>query len=298
VGDDRREVGIAYDDYDDATPSFTLSSSVVIQGSTTDASHTITLTADGVNRHYGTPGAGVVVDANGGGNEFDIRDSYVTVEWLEFVGAQGDNIAAIQVYGTDGDVSTNVVLQNLLIHAFGSGTEDGVSTVGIDLAGDNTSPGKSMIVRNTMIWDGDHYAIEGDGAPDTALIENVSVDGMSFRGIYAQESAITVRNTIVTSSPSGDFVAGTGSLSGSNTPRPSQRQLHERAAGPLPPVRTPTWTCTSGRGGRDRHGADLSASTPFDIDGRSGLAAWDRGRRVGAPRQCASCLLGGAGEAR
>ena len=36
-----------------------------------------------------------------------------------------------------------------------------------------------MIVRNTMIWNGDELAIAGDGALDTALIENVTIDGMA-----------------------------------------------------------------------------------------------------------------------
>ena len=123
VADDRSEVGIAYDD---ATPSFLLTGTVTIQGSTTDASHTILLTADPGNRHNGTPGAGVVVDANGGGNEFDIRDANVTVEWLEFVGARGNFIAAVQVCSTDGDLAQNVVLQNLLIHDFGDKVAGGI----------------------------------------------------------------------------------------------------------------------------------------------------------------------------
>ncbi len=281
VADDRREIGIAYDD---ATPSFTLTGTVAIQGSTTDASHNIILTADPGNRHNGVAGAGVVVDANGGGYEFDIRDSYVTVEWLEFVGAQGDNIAAVQVYGTDGDVSTNVVLQNLLIHAFGSGTEDGVNTDGIDLAGDNTLVGKSMIVRNTMIWDGDHYAIEGDGALDTALIENVSVDGMAYRGIYTSGGPFTVRNTIVTGSPSGDFVTGAGPLSGSNNTSSDTSassyftNAQQASAAALYVNPNVDLHLRAGAVAIDA-GLNLSSSFSFDIDGQlrpAGLA-WDRG---------------------
>ncbi len=55
VADHRSEVGIAYDD----GASF---AQVLILGSTTDANHTITLTVDGVNRHLGRAGTGVVLD--------------------------------------------------------------------------------------------------------------------------------------------------------------------------------------------------------------------------------------------
>ena len=55
VADDRREVGIAYKD-----SVFTAGANVVvlIDGSTTDANHTITLTADDGNRHLGVAGNG------------------------------------------------------------------------------------------------------------------------------------------------------------------------------------------------------------------------------------------------
>lgn len=77
VADNRTEIGIAYKD-----AVFILTSSLTFQGSTTDATHTIHLTADPGNRHNGVPGAGVVVN-NNGANEVDVRDSNVTVEWLE-----------------------------------------------------------------------------------------------------------------------------------------------------------------------------------------------------------------------
>ena len=54
VADDRREVGIAYKE--------SAFSKVDFNGSSTDAAHTITLTADPGNRHLGIAGAGVVVD--------------------------------------------------------------------------------------------------------------------------------------------------------------------------------------------------------------------------------------------
>ena len=64
VTDDRSEVGIAYDDAVGAD----LAGGLTIDGSVTDATHTITLTADGVNRHYGLPGQGVLI--NNGASAF------------------------------------------------------------------------------------------------------------------------------------------------------------------------------------------------------------------------------------
>jgi hypothetical protein len=84
VADDRSEVGIAYKD--SVFPPIG-NVNVTIDGSTTDATHTITLTADPGNRHYGIAGAGVILD---GGAATDsavlILDDFVTVEWLEIRG--------------------------------------------------------------------------------------------------------------------------------------------------------------------------------------------------------------------
>jgi hypothetical protein len=104
-------VGIAYED-----SVFALTGSVTIDGSTTDATHTITLTADGVNRHNGSAGTGVVVNAQGAANEVLVRDANVTIEWLEFRGMRNaTSNAAIRVLDPG---PTNIVLQNLLIHDF------------------------------------------------------------------------------------------------------------------------------------------------------------------------------------
>ncbi|MGH9364454.1 MAG: hypothetical protein ACRD1B_04200, partial [Thermoanaerobaculia bacterium] len=57
------EVGVAYKD-----SVFMPAARVQILGSTTDANHTITLTADPPNRHNGIPGAGVVYQGTGTGD--------------------------------------------------------------------------------------------------------------------------------------------------------------------------------------------------------------------------------------
>ena len=233
VADKRREVGIAYKD----TP-FALTANVVIDGSITDATHTITLTADGANRHYGVPGAGVIVDANldPNGPNFRVRDSNVTVEWLELsrrrcAVAGCRNTGLIEVNNGTGTPPTNILLQNLLVHDFYEPTlvclttcpPDPTSRVdlyGINLGGNSS---KSVTVRNSMIWDGDRDGIRGDKVGDTLVIENCSIDQMSDtaggggRGAYADATlSVTVRNTIATSNLGGDFHPGTGSLTGGN----------------------------------------------------------------------------------
>jgi len=68
VVDDRREFGILYED-----SVFVLTATREIRGSTTDALHSIPLTADGVNSYNGTPGDGVIVDSNLDPNRWSLR---------------------------------------------------------------------------------------------------------------------------------------------------------------------------------------------------------------------------------
>ena len=86
VTDDRAEVGIAYDD----VVGTDFAGGLVIDDSVTDAGHTITLTADGNNRHYGLRGQGVVI--NNGASVLpavSVFDNFVTVEWMEITGGGG-----------------------------------------------------------------------------------------------------------------------------------------------------------------------------------------------------------------
>ena len=135
-----------------------------------------------------------------------------------------------------------------------------------------------------MIWDGDQYAIEGDGPLDTALIENVTVDGMAFRGIYASGGPFVMRNTIVTGSPSGDFMPGSGGLSGSNNTSTdasasfganAQTGVTAAASYVTPNVNL---HLKAGAVAIDS-GLDLAPSFFIDIDAgvRPGGLGWDRG---------------------
>jgi hypothetical protein len=207
-----------------------------------------------------------------------------TSQTLEFVSAR-HNIAAIQVWASLTDVAHHVVLQNLLIHDFGNKIADATASTGIDIAGTSALPGVSITIRNTMIWDGDEYGIEGDAQTfDSVLIENVSIHGMKSAGIHASSTTFTIRNTIVTGSPAGNDFDNTGTLLGShNTSSDATAALY--FSNPL----TASAAATFVNPVSDLHllggatavdfGLDLSASFPFDIDGqlRPAGAAWDRG---------------------
>ncbi len=301
VLDNRREIGILYDD-----TTFTLSADFVIQGSTTDAAHNIVLTADGDNRHKGTPGQGVIVDSNLGPNgwRLRVRDSNVTVEWLEFrqmrctvVGCDGT--ALIDVDNGIGTPATNVLLQNLLIHDFYEPTvlagPNPITLYGIRLGG--SSP-KSVTVRNSMIWDGDENGIRGDAGGDTLVIENCSIHQIrdtSGSGVDANaDPGVTVRNTIATSNPGGNFVAtGGGGFSGASTNNSSSNST--APPGTFPHIDVVPGTIfvdatlpnsnlhlnpALGVGGNSPLDSGVSLSSSFwnDIDGQSRLTlTWDRG---------------------
>ena len=277
VADNRSEVGIAYKD-----SVFVLPADLSIQGSTTDAAHTITLTADGSNRHNGTPGAGVVVDESiADGTEIEILDGNVTVEWLETVGTRGVSpVGALVVRAFAGDVPLNVLLQNLLIHDL----VDPGGTTGVMLSGN--VGGMTITLRNTMLWEGDLYGIWGDEPGNNLLIENCSIDEAQ-NGIDADRSTFTIRNTIVTSTVGGhiDYDAASGSLVGSNNTSSDATAL-TYFANPLTAVTAASIFVTpnsnlhlkTGANTQVDTGLDRSGSFVTDIDAQLRPAgAWDRG---------------------
>ena len=114
VADERGEIGIAYNDSIVPTdPDFT--AQVLFNGSITDNTHTITLTADYGNRHYGVAGNGVMVDVGASTNTaIRVQDDWVNVEWLEIRGGSGSTARGVQVDTIIAGSKT--VLRNLLIH--------------------------------------------------------------------------------------------------------------------------------------------------------------------------------------
>ncbi len=293
VTDNRSEVGVAYED-----TAFNLASDVLMDGSVTDATHTVTLTADGVNRHNGTPGAGVIVDSQAGPYNLDVRDAYVTLEWLELRNLDGatSSQGLVTVVGCGGvgcalDPSPpkNVVLQNLLIHDYRDTDQTNV-TSGIRLSQDITA--KSLTVRNTMIWNGGSYGIEGDEASDSLTVENCSIDNMrdtvgTPAGIFtANTTSVLVRNTIVTRGGT-DYRTGTGSFNPSSTNNVSEDAPGSGGAPGANAFTGVVPTDVFAAPGSDLHlktGANVALDSGLtlgfltDVDGQLRAAgAWDRG---------------------
>jgi len=279
VADDRREVGIAYKD-----STFGLTADVIIDGSTTDATHTITLTADPGNRHNGAPGAGVIVDGQNAPNRMGVEDDNVTIEWLEFIRIRGaSQFRSLQVGVSTAPGHTNILLQNLLVHDF---FDASFNVRGIGLSG---TGGHMVTIRNCMIWDGDQTGIEADEATDQLTIENCSIDNMAQpvdgAGIHADLSTVTVKNTIATRNAGGDFFVGGGGFSAASSNNTS-------SDGTAPGTNPQTSVLASDvfvTPGTDLHlkagvnpavdtGLTLTPSFWNDIDGQSRIGlTWDRG---------------------
>jgi hypothetical protein len=280
VADGRREVGIAYND-----SVFTLTSNFIFSGSTTDALHSITLTADPGNRHNGTPGAGVRIYENLAPREIEIHNDNVTLEWLELYGFRGgDYLAQVRVIGP---TAQNILLQNLLMHDF----YDPTANIRQDAIRLSDVAGKSVTVRNSMVWDGDDMGIVGDELSDTLTIENCSVDWMHDAGAYGisgQLSYVTVRNTISTNNTSAAFRSSGGTVTGSNNTS-SDASAATYFSNAQTGVAGSSVFVSSGVAAANLHlktganvavdsGLDLSSTFVLDVDGqlRTGVT-WDRG---------------------
>jgi Peptidase family C25/Concanavalin A-like lectin/glucanases superfamily/Domain of unknown function (DUF2341) len=114
VTDNRSEIGIVY--ADGSSYTFPAAGQPILQvnGSTTDAIHTITLTADTGNRHLGIPGSGVVLDniANST-TPIRIQDNFVTFEWMEVKGGGGAGVHGVD-FVPSAAASTFVARYNLI----------------------------------------------------------------------------------------------------------------------------------------------------------------------------------------
>ena len=154
VADDRSEIGYAYKD---SVLTFATSGTpaLLIDGSTTDATHSITLTAPNGNRHYGkerTLGSNAATLDNGNvttGNTapaISVQDDYVTVEWLEVRGGRGPAATGIEVQnitaGTGATGASGLAVRNNVVHGTGG--------YGIDI-GDKDAV---IDVHNNIVYDG------------------------------------------------------------------------------------------------------------------------------------------------
>ena len=104
-------MGFVYDDGAAYTYVSVGSFILNINGSTTDATHTITLTADPGNRHNGAAGSGVQFGNNVSTTwAVAIQDEYATVEWITITG--GAALGAIGFNVVAGAPDNHIVIQN------------------------------------------------------------------------------------------------------------------------------------------------------------------------------------------
>src|SRR3989339_266757 len=195
VTDNWSEVALFYKDGAEFTSQY-------ISGWTTDASHTITVTANAANRHTGKANTGVVV--NGAGSGWNLSSGYTNILWLDIRNIGGDygiylngtNLTIIYCIIRDGGAKgaitnpggSNAVISNNFIYGYARGWQAwGGSTsffnntitkcdTGFAQGGNN-----NISVVNNIIW-GNYVTdvIDDAGSAITAADTNNIVSDTSF----------------------------------------------------------------------------------------------------------------------
>lgn len=284
--DDRSEVGIAYKD-----SVFTLAGSVTIDGNitaNTDASHTITLTADGINRHYGLAGQGVVIDnAVNLAPAIEVFDNFVTVEWLSFRGGSGNAADSMSVDNLD--PGSQVVLRYNLMH--------NLSGCGIEIFDSDSK----VDVYNNVIY---LAARRGIRIGPTSLpvgsrfrVLNNTIFGSTLEGVRKEPgvsaaATLLLRNNLVVGNLGGDFNADPADsvdpASSHNLASDTSASTHSPAGGGLNSVTvgavsfvstTPSTENLHIQAGSAAQnvGTDLSHVLNADIDAGARIVPWDIG---------------------
>ena len=176
VAENRREVGVAYDDGPFAA-------GVTFVSSITDALHYMHLTVAVGQRHDGTAGTGVVLDGANTPQSIRLEDDFTVVEWLEIKRVTGAGAPAAIVAD-----AANLLIAHLLIHDFfdPAGAVSGIRAL---------NSGTSYTVRNSIIYDGDAFGIRNQGT--IGVIQNTTIYGMTDSGVGVHGSGtVTVTNTI------------------------------------------------------------------------------------------------------
>ena len=272
VADNRSEVGVAFRDAPFAP-------GLDIDGSTTDANHTITLTADHGNRHYGRAGAAgtvALIDNATTGPAIRVRDDHVTVEWLEIRGGSGTGAHGVEVSNLA--TVNNVVLDSLLIHQNpGSGIEilhpDAVADVYnnvIYLAGSgirvNTTPSGTSRIRllNDTVYDCAQSGIVSTAASNLAVTLRNNISHSN-----ATDFSVPARNGASSHNLSGDTTGPAHSPGGGGLQVPS-------AASIFVSIAIPDLHLLAGGPAVDA-GADLGVIFTGDVDAGIRTGTWDVG---------------------
>jgi hypothetical protein len=284
VAEKRREIGVCYHD-----GAFT--DRLVIDGSTTDATHYIKLTVAEGQRHNGIRNSGAVIDAQGGWtaqNAIDVWDEYTWIDGLEIkaIHDQGDAISF-----ANSPSSANGLVSNVYIHSFWQANNAGVRVAST-----------GVTIRNCFITGGTSAGITV-ALTGGVVIENCTLWGYTGSGHGLQAaggSIVSVTNTISVAHDSGyDFYIGTG---GGAVINYFGYNLFETTAGgfdpddydggnQLPPANLEFLFVTlsspenlhleAGGHRAGNTGLDLSSSFSDDIDGVTRTDVWDIGADEG-----------------
>ncbi len=279
IADNRSEFGILYDD-----STFTLTNNLLIQGSITDAQHTITLTDDDGNRHYGIAGDGVVINNTDTADAIRALDNYITIEWIELTGG-GASASGIEVDPLN--ATNKVILRNNLIH---------------DTPGDGfqlLDPNLNVDVYNNIIYR-TRRGIRISDPINGQIFNNTLYDnshttepsGINGDPVSAPFPNVILRNNIVHSNNNADIdVSGLSSASSHNFTSDGTGTTHSPAGFGMNSVPL------SGAGGMnfvddalpvlDLHikstsvakdkATNLSTVFKYDIDGGGQQSLWDIG---------------------
>jgi uncharacterized repeat protein (TIGR01451 family) len=196
VGENRREVGVAYNDGP-------LPGGLTVDGSTTDPVHSIALTAAPGQRHLGRAGTGAVLD-NGASLAPAIRilDEFVTVAWLEIKGGSGTGAHGIEIAAPIGPANLVTVASNVIHDTGGDGVRlgdpDGIVDVvnniiyganyGIHFPVDMAADARVNLYSNTI------YGCEAAAGPSGVRSD-----------VRQTSTRIDLRNNIAHSNANGDF---------------------------------------------------------------------------------------------
>jgi outer membrane protein assembly factor BamB len=196
VADDRREVGIVYDDGSTYGP-------VVIDGAVTDATHDVVLTVDARNRHTGVAGTGVVIDPGGtSGPGILVGDDHVTIEWMEIRNSSDNGILV-----TGLNPSNGVVVRNNLVYD--------LPATGIRV----NDPAANVDVYNNIVYNMNR-GVFFDQPPAAADVSNNTVYNCfvtGYAGVGGTFGVVTLRNNIGrTGSSDFSFPGGVNPSSGYN----------------------------------------------------------------------------------